>query len=370
MNKLITKLSENLISYIKKADEMWVAVALLNSTGLKFLTGKLPDACIQHYLIGVDLPTEPKALWSLFEMQLKSTVTANLYADREYFHPKLYLFRKANLYKAFIGSANCTNGGLNGNIELTVSVDDQETCKELKSWFEKLSAKAKPLTKKFLQKYQDDYSQRREREREEERTAKKEKQELNEEYIARLSERREFIKVLKSYRHQTNQYKKVVAERIATVKEIRSTLDYPSFSDIDIDGFFRIWKLGHIISLPKPTIKREIKKFSKLLTMLCDERTDIAVRYNRALEGELKIRGINEGLVSKILVIHNPDLYFVKNDKTTAALKKYGIELPRGLTKGDKYKITCKFLRQICIETDIKNLAVLDHYLYIEGNEG
>jgi len=369
MNKLITKLSDNLISDIKTADEIWIAVALLNSTGLKFLTDKLPNNCIQNYLIGVDLPTDPKALWTLFEWQLKSNLTANLYTDSEYFHPKLYLFRKGNIYKGFIGSANCTNSGLNDNIELTVAVDDQEICKELKSWFEKLSGKAKPLTKKFLQSYQDDYNQRRERERAEERTSKREKQELNEEYEATLSARNEFIKVLRSYRLQTNQYNDVVAERKEKVKELRSTLDYPGFSDIDIDGFFSIWDLGHIIALPKPTIKREIKKFSKLLTMLCDEQMDIAVRYNRALEGDLKIRGVNEGLVSKLLVIHNPDLYFVKNDKTTTALKKYGIELPRGLSKGDKYKITCKFLRQICKETDIKNLAVLDHYLYLEGNE-
>ncbi|MDX2048551.1 MAG: phospholipase D family protein [Chitinophagaceae bacterium] len=369
MNKLITKLSDNLIPDIKMSDEIWIAVALLNSTGLKFITDKLPEGCIQSYLVGVDLPTEPKALWTLFEWQLKSNLTVNLYTDKEYFHPKLYLFRKRNSYKGFIGSANCTNGGLNDNIELTVSIDDQEICKELKVWFEKLSATAKPLTKKFLQTYQDEYSARRERKRDEERAAKREKQELNEEYEATLTERNEFIRVLKNYRRKATEYNDVVAERKATVKELRSTLDYPNFSNIDIDSFFAIWELGHIIALPKPTIKREIKKFSKLLSMLCDEQTDIAVRYNRALEGDLKIRGINEGLISKLLVIHNPDIYFVKNDKTTTALKKYGIELPRGLSRGDKYKITCKFLRQICKETDIENLAVLDYYLYIEGND-
>lgn len=87
----------------------------------------------------------------------------------------------------------------------------------------------------------------------------------------------------------------------------------------------------------------------------------------RAFDEDFKIRGINEGMISKILIIHKPELYYVKNGKTNEALNKYGVEFPRGLTKGYKYKITCDDLIKICNETNIENLAILDHYLYLEG---
>ncbi len=370
MNKLITKLSDDLLHSLRSADEIWIAVALLNSKGLNFVMEHLPEGCIQNYLVGINLPTEPKALWTLFELQFESTQTVNVYTGREYFHPKVYLIRRGKKYNAFIGSANCTNGGLNNNIELTVAIDNQENCKTLKLWFEQLSTHGLQLTKGYIQNYQARYSARQKREWVEEKIADIEKQELIKESKATLRERSDFIKMLKSYRKRIKEYKEVVAERTSTVKKLRSSIDYPTFSDIDIDRLFSIWELGHIISLPKPTINKEIKKFSKLLKMLCDEKIDIAVRYDRALGGDLKIRGINEGLISKLLVAHNPNIYFVKNGKSTKALKKYGIELPRGMSKGNKYKITCTFLRQICKEADIKNLAVLDHYLYLESQNG
>ena len=150
MNKLLTKLSDGLFHELKTADEIWVAVALINSAGLKFIQDKLPTDCIQNYLIGINLPTEPKALWSLFEGQLKSDLKARLYTDKETFHPKVYLFRKGNNYKGFIGSANCTNGGLYNNVELGVCVDEQETCMQIKNWFDTLTKVAKPITKKFF----------------------------------------------------------------------------------------------------------------------------------------------------------------------------------------------------------------------------
>lgn len=224
------------------------------------------------------------------------------------------------------------------------------------------------MTQKFIKNYTSKYEERIKREKEEFKLVMKEKKELNEEIMATFLEKEEFINTLKRYRKLKNHID-VLKEREKSVEELRSSLDYPNFEDVDVDDFFGIWALGHIIALPKPTIKREIKKFKKLLKMLCDESIDISERYNNALLGNLKIRGINEGLISKILTLHKPELYYVKNNKTEKALKKFGIEIPRGMTKGDKYKITCNILRQICEETKIENLAILDYYLYLEGSE-
>ncbi len=223
-------------------------------------------------------------------------------------------------------------------------------------------------TRSFLDTYTADYETRRTRKKEDERKAKQEKQRASRESEATLEERSKFLKVLRKYR-AFKDYHLVKRKRDEVVNALRDSLGYPDFSDIDIDGFFSIWELGHIISLPKPTIKRQLRKFSRLMTILCDDRIDIATRYDKALQGRLKIRGVSEGLISKVLTVHDPQNYFVKNAKSDIALKKYGIQMPRGLSRGEKYKITSKFLKHICKEAKIHNLAILDYYLYLEGRD-
>ena len=368
MNNIITELADKLAPKLKTADEIWISVALLNYDGLKFITENLPLKCIQSYLVGIDLPTDPRALRILFDKQFKSDLKVKVYTGNECFHPKLYLIRTGNSLIGFVGSANCTNGGLSKNIELTIQIDEQITCKQLGDWFNKLFEASNPLSDAFLRDYQVKYSARQVKKREDERIIKQEKEKLVQEFEVTLRRRSAFIKMLKKYRKNAVEYTHTVNLRKVAIQELRSTLDYPNFVKINIDKFFGIWELGHIMAFPIPTIKREIKKFTRLLKMLCDEKIDIMVRYNKALEPDFKIRGVNEGLISKLLAIHNPDIYYVKNGKTDKALRKYGLKLQRGLSKGLKYRLTCKFLQQICKETDIKNLAVLDEYLYNEGN--
>ena len=367
---IITKLSVQLKKELKTADEIWIAVALLNSSGLKQIVENLNNKCKQNYIIGIDLPTEPNALSELYKSHLKSGFQVKIYSEKQYFHPKLYLIRKQQSFTAYIGSANCTNGGLHSNVELSIKIEDQETCNQILTWFNSVNQIAKPLTKQFIDKYKNDYLLRLRKKKEDEKLVEKQKDELNDEVEATFIERKEFLKVLKKYRASKNHID-VFQERKQSIKKLRKLLDYPNFNSdkIDVDGFFKIPALGNIIAIPKPTIKREIKKFSKLLQMICDDSIDISERYNRALSGDLEIRGVKKGLISKVLAIHNSEKYFVENNKTLNALKRYGIEFPRGLTKGDKYKITCRVLQEICKETNIENLAVLDYYLYLEGEE-
>jgi HKD family nuclease len=368
MNKVVTNLSNDIHTELRKADEIWVAVALMNKGGLDFLLKNVKRDCRQNYLIGLDLPTDPKALERLNELQLKSDISVRIYSDNEYFHPKLYLIKKSKRYSAFVGSANCTGGGLFENIELTSYITDQETCKELTKWFEQYFHIAKPLTTPFIEQYQNVYDLRQERKKKELKIAQKEKQILNEEYKATLSEKSEFLKILKQYQKKLD-YKDVVIDRHKTIQRLKKAINYPRFQKPDIDSYFSEWELGHLIAIAVPKIKRNISGLKKLLKYLCDETIDIATRYDRALNGDLKVEGVSKAFISKILVAHRPNLYYVKNNKTERALKKYGIHFPRGLSDGERYKITCKFLRQVCRDTNIKDLAVLDYYLYLEGSD-
>lgn len=363
---VITKLSDALLPKLSRADEIWVAVGLISFQGLAFILDNTSANCKKSFLVGIDLPTDPKALNRLNNLRLKSELDVRLYTGKEFFHPKFYLVRSGDTLSGFVGSANCTGGGLNKNIELSFLINDRDECKHLKSWFDQTFKQAKPLNNSFLRQYQADYSARKRRKSEEQKTVKLEKKALNIKTEAMMHQRDSFIRALKGHRNDRS-YEGVEHERWEAIADLRSTLDYPSFKKIDVDGFFSIWSLGQIIPIPKPTIKRQKTRFAKLLNVLCNEQIDIVKRYDQALSSELRIRGVNEGLISKILTLHDPAKYCVINSKSKAALNKYGIELPRGLSSGEKYKITCDFLVEICRETNIENLAILDYYLYLEG---
>lgn len=366
--EIVNKLSDKLKDKLKTADEIWVAVALINLDGLNFILKNLKPTCKQNYIVGIDLPTDPKALKLLNELQLKSDLKVSVYSDKNNFHPKLYLINTSSKFIAFIGSANCTNGGLINNVELTTLIEDKVIGQSLIKWFKNIETHSKPLTTKFVSKYLKDFQERLDRKKEDDKFSKREKNELNTEYEATLVDKSIFIQTLKKYR-KSKEYKDIVAKRKNNVQTLREDLDYPNFKNIDIESYFSQWELGHLIAIAKPAIKRNIPRLKKLLKYLTDETIDIATRYDTALTGRLKVEGVSKAFISKVLTIHKPELYFVKNGKTEKALNKYGIVLPRGLTDGEKYKITCKFLRQVCIDTDIKDLPVLDYYLYLEGNE-
>lgn len=369
MLEIIEKLSDKLKTELNSANEIWVAVSLINLEGLNFILDNVKKNCKQNYLIGIDLPTNPNALEKLNKLQLKNEINVKVFLDKKkFFHPKLYLIQNNNEIIAYLGSANCTNGGLIENIELGFCTKDQKICFDLKEWFNKQYEKSTHLTGDFLIQYKNEFDKRLKIISKEKKIAKKTKIKINQTYEMNLRNRKKLVNRLIKLRNKEKEYNKIVEERENVIKELKESLDYPTFNNIDIEKFFRIRELGHIIEIAKPSIKRNIEKVKELLKLLCDENIDIAEKYNNAISSNWKIERVNKAFITKILTIHRPDLYYVRNEKSETALKKYGILLPRGLTEGDKYKIICKELRNICKESNIKDLAVLDHYLYLEGN--
>lgn len=368
MKTITQNLQSELKSKLKTADEIWVAVALMTKTGLEFIQENLPANAKQNYILGVDLPTDPLALEILCKQQLLQDVSVKMFYNQEFYHPKVYIIKSKKTFTAFIGSANCTKSGLFSNIELSFTITNQSDCVDLLDWYQSIDSISASLTEKFIQDYRLTYKTRLIKKEEDEELAKKSKEKLKEEYEVTMLSRKELITTLKKYRKSID-YSATKKNRKRDIVEIKESIDYPLFNNIDVDEFFNIWELGHLIAIPKPTIKAEIKRFKNLLLVLTDDSLDIAVRINRALKGDLKIRGVGEALISKILTTHDPKKYFVKNNKIDSVLERYGIELPKRISIGEKYKATNKFLIEICNETGIDDLAILDYYLYLEANE-
>src|SRR5436190_1639091 len=160
MTLISSNLSQDLRRELKDADELWVAVGLLNNSGLLFILDKVSKACKLNFIVGIDLPTDPKALSKLLSLKGKRIINARVLTD-DFFHPKVYIIRSTRKLTAFVGSANCTMGGLEDNIEMTVGARDNVLCNSLIKWFEKsLIPNSQPLTTDFIKDYKPKYDNR------------------------------------------------------------------------------------------------------------------------------------------------------------------------------------------------------------------
>jgi HKD family nuclease len=156
---------------LKKADEIWVAVGLLNNSGLQFILITVNISCRLKFIVGIDLPTAPKALSKLLSLKSKRRITAKILTE-DFFHPKVYIIKSQRQSISFVGSANCTMGGLKENIEMSIVTKDSAVSKNLIDWFEKeLLPNSQPLTADFIKDYKPKYDNRIKR-------RKKEKKEI------------------------------------------------------------------------------------------------------------------------------------------------------------------------------------------------
>jgi HKD family nuclease len=154
---IITNIESHLLATIEDAEEIWIAVALINEGGYQKIQAVLRDTK-QHYLIGVDLPTAPSVLYQIKEHLRPGSFEARLAKYREVFHPKVYIAKKAGRLQAIVGSANLTEAGLRGNHEICYMVTDQEQCRELIQWFQGFYNRAYPLTPENIAEYDRHYN--------------------------------------------------------------------------------------------------------------------------------------------------------------------------------------------------------------------
>lgn len=160
-------------SHLNKADELWCAVALVKDNAFEFIQNKINENCIQHYLVGIDLPTPPSVLRVLQTKHQKGIFECAIYKSNFNYHPKVYLIRSGEKYIAFIGSSNLTDGGLENNIELNYKVTNQEDCVSILNWFNSLYKDGYPLTDENISAYEVEFESIKENEEESKKKRKK-----------------------------------------------------------------------------------------------------------------------------------------------------------------------------------------------------
>lgn len=123
------KMESFLSREIEANEDIRIAVAYISRYGLSIVEEALEKAIKNgnrvEFLVGLDMRvTEPAALSHLYGFSSENPeFYLYCYATdipTEIFHPKLYLFKTANSFKAIVGSSNLTKGGLKSNIEVNV----------------------------------------------------------------------------------------------------------------------------------------------------------------------------------------------------------------------------------------------------------
>lgn len=157
------QLQTQLDKYLREAKHVYIATALIKNYGYKFIYQRLPDDAKCYYLIGLNLPSDAEVFERMLNVPLEKGYT-RIFVEDQTFHPKVYLIERiCGNWIAFIGSANTTNGGLIGNVEMSIATEDQATCINLLNWFTDLSTNACELTPEFVREWRRTTSRIRQR---------------------------------------------------------------------------------------------------------------------------------------------------------------------------------------------------------------
>ncbi len=163
---IVKNLKPDFEELLPLANEIWFAVALVKDSTYDFIQETINENCKQHYLVGIDLPTQPEVLRKMQSSLNKDLFEAAIYQTTDNFHPKVFLFKVDENYIVFIGSSNLTDGGLENNIELNYKVNNQDDCLATLDWFKNLNKNAFPLTDDNILAYESQFESTKEDEEE------------------------------------------------------------------------------------------------------------------------------------------------------------------------------------------------------------
>ncbi|MCJ1888243.1 phospholipase D family protein [Pseudomonas sp. LA21] len=144
---------ERLVELIKECDSFaWASAWVTPNEAFKAAVNAKEK--IENLVIGTHMyVTDPRCLKMCIEI---SQARVLLPDSGPLFHPKLYAFRHAQKATVYVGSANCTNAGLNRNIEAGVFLTGDSNDPNLQSFFTFINQQvvgAKPIDDAVIASY-------------------------------------------------------------------------------------------------------------------------------------------------------------------------------------------------------------------------
>jgi HKD family nuclease len=157
---------------LKSARQFKIATAMISAAGVNRVDESI-RRCLQkggsgEILIGIDLPSDPKAMQELLRIESNYAGRLQLKVFRRLknriFHPKLFIFKGRNGKRsAIIGSSNLTCGGLTENYEVNVLVEADTVAGELSDYFDEnfQGAYSEDLTSEWIEPYFKEWVKRK-----------------------------------------------------------------------------------------------------------------------------------------------------------------------------------------------------------------
>jgi HKD family nuclease len=162
------RLSSDFESILKDCEEVWIAAAMISNSGFAYIQKHINKSAKQNYLVGIGLPTSPEVLENLKILEGNELFSSRIYHKNDrLFHPKVYIFKNGEKITVFVGSGNCTKGGFDKNVEVSIKTDEKEVCENLIKWFTTSFKLSKEITDDFLDSYRIIFKNRSARMKEE-----------------------------------------------------------------------------------------------------------------------------------------------------------------------------------------------------------
>ena len=377
---------KHILKSFQGANEIWIAVAFLKTSGLKLIFDEIKNAVSRDakikIIVGTDFfITEPDAIRSLLDLFLGNENTTLSFAVQKRnaaFHPKLYCFMTKEQATLITGSSNLTNGGLIDNTELcsviTTSMDD-DAFLSIRSYIEGLHNPdmSRIVTPLILERYATDYRKYQKQVKVSNDALKKL---LRDEIQKAPSLDENTLKTFFERYKKENDIDNTVRKRNIAYGKAKLVLDNlamntPSTSAnflseyeklVDPQGY---WWSGSIFR-HKNTVAKGYKEFCKMvreIKMATDKEPDelfaICLGYKK------KINGLGFNVITEILNTYRPHDCPVLNNSPIVSLDHFGIsEFPHANSfKPAHYRRLKQVLEYINHLCGLGSLGMVDNFL-------
>ena len=278
--------------------------------------------------------------WLQLQSEQPKRIEAKLASPKTFFHPKVLLVTFANRQPDFaiVGSGNLSQGGMDGNTECSVYVQDGELVKQLTSWFDTEFSRdeAVRLTGPAIAAYEPSYKRNRGRQKKLE-----EEQRLVQAKVLSAMPAWNWEKALKEARQYFSSSKfrnKDYPSRKRGAADILEALKYPefTFNKQGFKKFFSIGALGWLNPINRGKIFRSAARIKSGLRMLvAGGEAKLPSVLNKG--GKCYVPGFGLNAVTKFLAAYEPQTWPLFNNRVQRVLKDFGYPKPRGFKKAEQY---------------------------------
>jgi len=382
-NKLNNHLEE-IKSGLLNANEVNISIAFLKESGLNTLLPSIKNALKSNVRINVIAGqnfalTEPQALHSLRNL-FKYFAKAKLFiakADQTgiVFHPKLYLFQKANDCIIIVGSANITKGGLQNNVECslryTCSPSDSAWRQAQKFFIELLKPEnAEEATLLSIKRYESFYNRQKSNNKKARSSPDRKKSQNEFDYINLLRHFSKFDNNTReeNYKHKKYHYKEArkVLDQIAddpllTKAKFEPLLD----SLVSSKGEYGWWHSGSLFRLRK-SVYPYFKEFQRLVKYVRSNKNKPGKAvFTEARKLVKPIEGASVNYVAEIMMTYNSKDFANLNKNPITVLRKEGdvnIKASSESFNGMDYSEYCELVKEISEKLGLHDMLEVDSF--------